>query len=184
MLNMPHYEGESIPTPLSEGQTGTKRNAAGVLEKSSGPYHSQLSGLLREKVYSREWEARRRIPSEHRLMEEFGLSRGTVRHAIKTLVNEGLLIQVHGKGTFVTESALSHPAGVRPLSFAESLHAQGKKFITLVLDKKVLPAPSDVAHELKASEGTPFLFLRRVRLVDGIPLICQESWTNLSECPG
>lgn len=185
VLNTPEHVENPIPTPINEGRIGISRSSASTqLEKSSGTYHSQLSSLLREKIYSREWEARKKIPSEHQLMEEFGLSRGTVRHAIKTLVEEGLLVQVHGKGTFVTESALSHPAGVRPLSFAESLREQGKNFMTLVLDKKVLPAPSDVAHELRARKGAPFLFLRRVRLVDGTPLICQESWTNLEECPG
>lgn len=174
-----------IPTPKDEISISIlSERKDRHLSRSSGTYHSQLSEMFREKIYSKEWLENQKIPSEHQLMKEYGLSRGTVRHAIKTLVDEGLLIQVHGKGTFVTETAISHPAGVRPLSFAESLKEQGKKFTTKVLDKMIVPAPVDVAHELKTEAETPSLFLRRVRIVDGVPLICQESWTNLAECPG
>lgn len=172
-----------IPTPALTRAVpplykGSPQEVAGTT------YHSRLSEIFREKIYSREWKANSKIPSEHQLMDQYGLSRGTVRHAIKTLVDEGLLVQRHGKGTFVTEFGISHPAGIRPISFAQSLRDQGKDFITLVLDKKVLQAPADVARELEMGKGDEALFLRRVRLVEGVPLICQESWTNLAVCPG
>jgi DNA-binding GntR family transcriptional regulator len=155
-----------------------------LVKTSSAPLHVQLSDILREKIYSREWGARTQIPSEHELMGSFGLSRGTVRRAIKSLVDEGLLVQSHGRGTFVAEPGISHPAGVRPLSFAESLHEQGKDFRTNVLDEYVVQSPDDVAHELELTPGDVVLFLRRVRTVDGDPVMCQESWSNLRECPG
>jgi DNA-binding LacI/PurR family transcriptional regulator len=45
------------------------------------------------------------IPTEHALVEQFGVSRGTVRHAMSTLVHEGLLERVRGRGTFVRSIA-------------------------------------------------------------------------------
>ena len=74
-------------------------------------------------------------------MARFGISRGTVRRAISELVDEGFLVQVRGSGTFVSERALSHPAGERSLSFGESLREQGKDFVTHVLEKRVIPLP-------------------------------------------
>ena len=59
--------------------------------KGGATLHSQLSGQIREKIYAGEWLPGDRIPSEHALMEESGLSRGTIRRAIKSLVDEGLL---------------------------------------------------------------------------------------------
>jgi DNA-binding GntR family transcriptional regulator len=73
---------------------------------------------------------------------------------------------------------------VRPLSFAESLHEQGKDFKTRVIYESVIQAPDDVAHELELEPGAPVLFLRRVRSVEGEPIMCQEGWSNLRECPG
>lgn len=150
----------------------------------SAPVYSQLASLLREKIGLHEWAPGSRIPSEHELMARFDISRGTVRRAISELVDEGFLVQVRGSGTFVSERALSHPAGERPLSFGESLREQGKDFVTHVLEKRVVPAPSDVAERLRIQPGSPVLYLLRVRTVDGKPVICQEGWENLGECPG
>lgn len=150
----------------------------------SAPVYSQLADLLREKIGLHEWGPGSRIPSEHELMARFSISRGTVRRAISELVDEGFLVQVRGSGTFVSERALSHPAGERPLSFGESLREQGKDFVTSVLDKRVVPAPADVAEHLRIQPGNPVLYLLRVRTVEGKPVICQEGWENLGECPG
>lgn len=157
---------------------------AALAARPNAALHVQLADILRERIYSHEWAVNARIPSEHELMQQFGISRGTVRRALKSLVEEGLLVQQHGRGTFVAEPGISHPAGVRPISFAESLHRQGKAFVTRVVDKRVIPAPADVAYELDVKPATAVMFMRRVRLVDGEPVMCQESWSSLSECPG
>lgn len=151
---------------------------------SSYALHAQLSDVMRNRIYARQWVAGMRIPSEHAFMDRFGLARGTVRHAIKTLVDEGLLVQLHGRGTFVAEAGLSHPAGVRPLSFADSLREQGRDFTTQVLNQEVVSTPEDIANGLQMVPGEPSLFLRRVRYVGEEPVICQESWTNLAVVPG
>lgn len=160
-------------------------SAPDELDRSSKePLNEQLASLMRTKIYRGEWPSRSVIPSEHELMARYGVSRGTVRHAIKNLVDEGLLDQRMGRGTFVTPQEILHPAGIRPISFAESLHAQGLDFRTEVLAKERMGAPSDVASELEIEPGDPVLFLRRVRRVDGMPIICQESWEALEKCPG
>lgn len=175
----------SIPTPYSEADANAASFGEAMLDKyASSTLHSQLSDIMREKIYSRAWGAGRKIPSEHELMRTFGLSRGTVRHSIKSLVDEGLLVQSHGRGTFVAEGGISHPAGDRPISFAESLREQGKIFTTEVLDQLVLPAPADVAYELEEEPGTPTLFLRRLRSVEADPIMVIESWISVERCPG
>ncbi|QIM18202.1 winged helix-turn-helix transcriptional regulator [Leucobacter coleopterorum] len=56
------------------------------------PLHSQVYGTLRECILSGEWEQGDRVPSERRLVEEFGVSRGTVRQALAALRAEGLVL--------------------------------------------------------------------------------------------
>ena len=167
--------------PQAVASRSTERSAG---KAGSAPVYSQLAALLREKIGLHEWAPGSRIPSEHELMARFGISRGTVRRAISELVDEGFLVQVRGSGTFVSERALSHPAGERSLSFGESLREQGKDFVTHVLEKRVISAPADVAEHLRIQPGSPVLYLLRVRTVDGKPVICQEGWENLGECPG
>ena len=59
------------------------------------------------------------LPAERELAENFGLNRSTVRAAIQTLVEEGLLKKVQGKGTFVMrharDNAYTHFRGMREL---------------------------------------------------------------------
>ena len=175
------YGDIAVPTPSTF--LADRGNNTGLLE-GSAPLHAQLSDMMREKIYSRAWGAGSKIPSEHELMDMFGISRGTVRHAIKSLVDEGLLIQSRGRGTFVAEGGISHPVGRGTISFAKSLRAQGKSFNTAVLDQEVLPAPLDIANELGVDPGARMLFLRRVRSVGDVPIMCIESWISTDRCPG
>lgn len=42
-----------------------------------------------------------RLPSEQALAEVYGVARGTVRRAVGELVERGLVVVLHGRGTFV-----------------------------------------------------------------------------------
>lgn len=64
----------------------------------------QLALILRSRIVSGEYPAGRKIPTLLELQEEFGLSSMTVRRAVKSLSDEGLLLRVPGRGTFVAES--------------------------------------------------------------------------------
>ena len=61
----------------------------------------QLAAILRARIASGEYAAGRKIPPLLDLQEEFGLSSMTVRRAVKELADEGLLLRVPGRGTFV-----------------------------------------------------------------------------------
>jgi DNA-binding GntR family transcriptional regulator len=67
------------------------------------PLWQQLSDILWGKIASGEYEAGRRVPSETHLVQEYGLARGTVRQAMKALEDDGLVVRVQGRGTFVVK---------------------------------------------------------------------------------
>jgi DNA-binding GntR family transcriptional regulator len=66
------------------------------------PLYTQLADVLREMIASGELEPRSPLPSESYLQQEHGIARGTVRMAIGVLRNEGLVVTISGRGTFVT----------------------------------------------------------------------------------
>ena len=66
------------------------------------PMYIQLADILREMITSGELEPRSPLPSESYLQQEHGIARGTVRMAIGVLRNEGLVVTISGRGTFVT----------------------------------------------------------------------------------
>jgi GntR family transcriptional regulator len=65
------------------------------------PPFAQLAAILRTRIESGELRPGRALPSLTYLMQEFGLSRNTVRRAIGTLADEGLVRTRPGWGTFV-----------------------------------------------------------------------------------
>lgn len=176
-------EGVFFPTPNAPMGEGASVRLA-IVPDSDSPLHVQLASVIREKIDTREWLEGTAIPSETELMRNFGISRGTVRHAIRTLVAEGYLRSVKGSGTFVAEGGLVRPATRRPLSFSALLGERGLDFRTKVLARSSLPATREVARQLSVAEGSPVMFMRRVRSVGGSPVVCQESWSNLLACPG
>ena len=67
------------------------------------PLYTQLADILRERIKSGELPPRSLVPSESYLQQEQGVSRGTVRAAISILRDEGLVVTITGRGTFVRE---------------------------------------------------------------------------------
>ncbi|MFF0166871.1 GntR family transcriptional regulator [Streptomyces prasinus] len=64
------------------------------------PYR-QLADILKARIARGDWAAGRPIPSELRLVQEYGLARSTVRRAIAVLVEEQVVWKVQGRGTYV-----------------------------------------------------------------------------------
>ncbi len=72
-----------------------------MLNKQSPiPLYYQLMEDIRAQITSGEIKAGDKLPSESQMMEQYGVSRLTVREALSNLVNEGLLVKKHGKDTY------------------------------------------------------------------------------------
>ena len=63
--------------------------------------YQQLADSLRDKIYEGKYAFGDKLPSERSLAEKFGISHLTVRKALAILEEEGMLLRVQGKGTFV-----------------------------------------------------------------------------------
>jgi GntR family transcriptional regulator len=67
------------------------------------PLYLQLAAILRREIESGRLRPRDPVPSESYLMGEHGVARGTVRHALQILRDEGLIQTFPGRGTFVSD---------------------------------------------------------------------------------
>ncbi|MCA2182808.1 GntR family transcriptional regulator [Nonomuraea glycinis] len=67
------------------------------------PYR-QLAAILKARIARGDWRPNRPIPSEARLVQEYGLARSTVRRGIAELVAEGVLFVMPQRGTYVSPS--------------------------------------------------------------------------------
>ena len=141
--------------------------------------HAQLSDVLAD-LAVRELGPDAAIPSERELMASYDVSRATVRKAIESLVADGLLHRIHGKGTFVATPRLG--SRLHLASFSQDMRRRGLVPSTRLLAIELDEPPADVAeaHGLGADRAWR---LNRVRLADGQPIALENGWYPHSLLP-
>lgn len=73
--------------------------------ESATPVYLQVAAFIRVRIESGELQPDRPVPSESTLEQEYGVARGTARKAIAVLRDEGLVITVKGRGSYVTPAS-------------------------------------------------------------------------------
>ena len=126
-----------------------------------------------EKIQSGKWPVGYMLPTELELCEQFGISRPSVRTAMLSLVNEGYLRRIKGKGTFVTTPQRVEESTIFIESFAEEMHRQGRNIETEVLEFRVMQAEEKIRQLMQLPEGATVIKLARLRY-------CQD---NIEEGP-
>ncbi|KAB7745479.1 UTRA domain-containing protein [Nostocoides sp. F2B08] len=129
--------------------------------------HSQISQWLRERITTGDWPEHYRLPAEPDLASQLGVSRGTLRRAVRTLVGEGLLVQTRGRGTFVATTVVEPPLAQRLTTLSEALVDAGHPLTTTVIGQEVTEPPAPVAALLEIDGPRSVLRLERVRHLDG-----------------
>ncbi|WP_035985874.1 GntR family transcriptional regulator [Leptolyngbya sp. KIOST-1] len=134
----------------------------------STPLHISISEKLRHQIESGEYLSGDRLPSEHQLMETFGVSRITARQAVANLVSQGLAIAYRGKGVFVTPQKKVTYSLSSPLVFLEQDMARQDisfSFENLLLEP--VAAPRDAALALGLAKAAPVYFQKKLFRMDG-----------------
>jgi len=146
------------------------------------PLYHQLVELLKQEIAADIYRPGDRIPSEGELMSEVGVSRTTVRLALKALENEGLVRREQGRGTFVATPRIrsQFPA---LLSFSQEVEQMGYRPGTVLLDVTESLIPPSVEAYLGLQPGQPALRVVRMRTADSQPIALTTSWLNLVEFP-
>src|ERR1700747_1991641 len=139
------------------------------------PLYAQVESVIIGRISNGSLPPGTRLPSEDSLVQEYAVSRTTIRAAIKSLVQRGLVEIRRGKGTFVT-----HPKITQELTeltgFVEDMQALGRQATAKVLDQQVIAANQVVARQLALPQGAPVVRIQRVRLADGMPLSFDETY--------
>lgn len=118
------------------------------------------------------------LPPEAALEERFGVSRITVRGAIRELVSEGLVEIRRGRGTFVTAPKVTQELSALT-GFVEDMRLAGRHASAEVVDQLTVPADRIVAERLDQDIGTQVMRIRRVRLADRQPVSFDETYLPL-----
>jgi GntR family transcriptional regulator len=121
------------------------------------------------------------LPPERTLAKEFGVSRWTMRQAIRELVADGRLRARQGQGTFVATPKLIQPLAL--VSYTEALRAQGLQPGREVVAFEEVAADELLAEQLAIAVGDPVHRLERVLLADGQPIGLETTYLSVARFP-
>ncbi len=151
----------------ASGPETAARTASPLFVDRSVPLYYQLANLLSEKIVSGDLRTGDRLPTEVELVKEYGISRITVRQALRLLEEERLIRREVGRGTFVSE--------YRPFTGALKVEGSLDDVISLgqnpvkVIDVKTVKAAPDDAAQMGIEPGSLIIRATRIRLHRGEP---------------
>lgn len=129
---------------------------------SERPRYQQIYAMLRERIRAGEFPVGSNLPTEAEFCDEFGVSRYTVREALRMLVNQGMLARRQGSGSEViaTEPNRNFVHQVRSLAdlfqYALDTHLDIRTIRTIRL-------PARIAAAVGGEAGSPWLEIKSVR---------------------
>lgn len=150
--------------------------------------HSQMTSDLRESITSGELKPGSPLPSEAQLGDQYGVSRPTVRRALLTLEQEGLITAHAGRGRIVRDKRAMvyrpqqefEPRQSSTMDrFKTALTEEGRQ-PSQSIDVAVEQAEGIIAERLGVPEGTSVVARKRVRSIDGEPFNVNDTYYPLS----
>lgn len=141
------------------------------------PAYLTIATLLRDRIESGELGPGDRLPTERELVEEFGVARMTVRHALGILQVEGLIDRRRGRtgGTFVrVETPLIELTNMHGLY--QQLRNNGTVIESEVISVATEEAEPATAQALGLADAAPVHRVLRLRRIDDVPFAVEESF--------
>lgn len=142
----------------------------------------QIAEQLRGDIMAGGYDAGAKLPAEKELAARFGVNRHTLRRALASLAEDGLVRADRGLGTFVQQARVDYPITART-RFSEIIASQqrapGGRLISSAEEK----ADAHIAALLACPIGAAVLRLDTLHVADGMPLSVTTSWFPVARFP-
>jgi GntR family transcriptional regulator len=147
------------------------------------PMYRRAAAYLRQEIMRGAFAEGERLPAERLLSDQLGISRITVRRALRELAEGGLIGPSTGRGWYVARGPVGEPPNAL-MSFSELGRSRGLRATSRVLAMEVRPADLNEAESLSVAPGSDVLVLERLRLLDDIEIAVHLVRVPLVRAPG
>lgn len=151
-------------------------------KKSPIPLFYQLKSYIESQISSSFWKPGDKISTEQELGKEFQISRTTVRQAINELVNEGKLVRIQGKGTFVAKYHIDKQI-ISQIGFSEDMQARGLTTSSKILNFLSITPPPQIIRILNLKENDYTILLKRLRFANDNILALETTYLPQNRFP-
>jgi GntR family phosphonate transport system transcriptional regulator len=128
------------------------------------------------------YAAGEKLPGEMEIAETYRVNRHTVRRALATLAERGLVRAERGSGTYVEAPRLAYPLRSRT-RFSEIVGAGGHEPRGQLIDASDDVATRELARELGLKTGAPLIRIESLRLADRTPICVSTTWLSATHFP-
>ncbi|MEO0996332.1 MAG: UTRA domain-containing protein [Pseudomonadota bacterium] len=146
------------------------------------PRYLQIKHALLDQIQTGELQPDDRIPSEHKLAQQYSVSRLTVQRAIRELVSEGLLRRTQGSGTFVT-SNLHRFSLLEVRDVVDEISRLGGEPASEVLMHRRITPPPEIDELLELDAGVEVFHVAVLQSMDGEPVAHEERFAVVDVYP-
>lgn len=147
------------------------------------PMHHQVYLDLRGSLDDGTWQPGDRLPPERELARHYGVSLITVRRALSELAQQGRIERTRGRGTHVLHPRIERDFS-EALSFTAEMQRRGLDPETRLIAARSEAASESVAAALDLEAGSPTLYLERLRVAAGEPLLLEQVHLPADRFPG
>ena len=156
------------PQPLSRGN--------GI------PLYHQIRQRLLDQIQSGVFKQSEPLPSIQKIAATMGVSQMTVRQAVKSLCEAGVIYSKQGKGTFISRTKLEKDFR-QVLSFSEETRSRGAKPRSKLISFRIQAPSRETRSALELGQHEKIFRLRRVRYADSLPMGIECSCLPVHLCP-
>lgn len=123
-----------------------------------------------------------KLPGETEIAEAYRVNRHTVRRALATLAERGLVRAERGSGTYVEAPRLAYPLQSRT-RFSEIVGAGGREPRGQLISSAEQPATRELARTLGLKTGAPLMRIETLRSADRTPICVSTTWLSAERFP-
>ena len=142
----------------------------------------QVADGIERGIADGRFAAGEKLPGEMEIAETYRVNRHTVRRALATLAERGLVRAERGSGTYVETRRLAYPLRSRT-RFSEIVGAGGREPRGQLIDASEEAATRELARELGLKTGAPLIRIESVRLADRTPICVSTTWLSAERFP-
>ncbi len=140
--------------------------------------YQKVYNILRQKILDRSLDAGQKVPPERILCDTYGVSRITVRHALRLLQDQGLVERLPGKGTFV-RSIREKKMPILDMNYEKSLKKEAPNVIRkLITCENILP-PEEIMQILGLLKSEQCMLIERLDVLNEEPLSYDKGYIPL-----
>ncbi len=122
-----------------------------------------------------------RLPTEAKLAEQLQIGRLSLREGLNALKNEGIILSIQGKGTFMACN-LEHITNTLNMNYSVSdmIRSSGYEPECSLFKKEIISATKEIADSLRIEPNTDVSLCTRIRTADGVPVVLMKDYMGPS----